>query len=299
MPKCKKCGKKGFFLPTFGDGYCKLCFEEIQLQKASEEKRILEESAKALEARYTDQEDRLQEVAQENDERIKQAAEERLSQLKSERFAKRMSRSHICPSEIYCGEKLKYQYEDVKIFTPDDLNVRVLDFNIGDTACLQLEPHNIYDSKAVLVKSNNNSLGYIYRGTIQDMVHDWKEKELPIWCVISDIDDESHTFWLDIAFYKTPPRTRPVKIFRLIGNKSEEMQENIAFSSEGEIISYNYDFERDKYEAISGDILGYFPASANELLEAESAEAYIKEICTDDNGKYIIKVAVEYDKISD
>ncbi len=69
------------------------------------------------------------------------------------------------------------------------------------------------------------------------------------------------------------------------------MQENIFLSSVGDSVDAFYETEKEKYLAIGPNDIGYFPKSAEEYLENEF-EAFIEDIDTDDDGNYIVKVAV-------
>ena len=89
------------------------------------------------------------------------------------------------------------------------------------------------------------------------------------------------------------PYLQPIKSYKLTGNKNVEMQENIDLCSEGEYISFEYDFYKERYFALSnGFEIGYFPASASSILESENITAVISEILENESDKYEVYVDV-------
>lgn len=105
------------------------------------------------------------------------------------------------PSSID-GIRLAYKYEREKIYTPDTITADFTQINPGDFVRLEPEPSNPYDKMAVAVYVEDEKIGYLYKGRIKDMVHDFQRDELPIYAHISAIDDEERVVFLFVAFYR-------------------------------------------------------------------------------------------------
>lgn len=209
-----------------------------------------------------------------------------------------MGNKEIAPSSIN-GKSLAYQYDEkiaiIRGQEPDFENVMV-----GFDAKFTPEPNNPYDKKAISVFSNEIKLGYLYKGKLQEMVHDYIRRGDPVYSYISNIDPNKKTITLFIGFYKELEseyekliKKAAYKTFRLTGNKSEEFQDNIMFLSSGEEIDHDYDYEKDKYAAFAnGGEVGFFPKSATDLLE-NGCKVFIDEISENENAdKYDISVAI-------
>ena len=196
--------------------------------------------------------------------------------------------------EVIDGERIAYHYDYEKIYIPDGC---VIDYNKvlpGEKVQLIREPDNPYDKKAVkVVTADGLWLGYLFKGTKQDMVHDFQNRNLPILSMVSFSDSESKVIKIFLGFYRTNRRAeKATKIFKLTGNRNTDMQEALNICSENDEVTYDYDYDKEKYIASSGEEIGYFPKSANDLLEAEPS-AYISKIEIDDDLNYTVFVAVE------
>ena len=89
-------------------------------------------------------------------------------------------------AQIAERKKAKEQAAPVKsfiieddVFTPDD----VADKNVGDIEAsatsfvhFETEPDNPYDSKAIKVMSGDDCIGYVFKGRLQDTLHEYAEK---------------------------------------------------------------------------------------------------------------------------
>ena len=201
---------------------------------------------------------------------------------------------HINYSDVRGNFRKTYYYENVRIFSPDEIDLH--QFNLGNVLTLKQEPTNPYDDRAVMLLYNRQKLGYLYRNKLQEMANDYLERDdSMVMARIYDISLEHHTVWIDICFYRIAPREkRPgTKEYRLTGNRNAEMQEALCFLDITDPVTYSWDFEKEKYIAFSrsGDI-GYFPASAEPFLE-KKAPVEIAEITEDDEGRYGVIVSVQ------
>lgn len=193
---------------------------------------------------------------------------------------------HI-PSKID-GKSVRYKYNDVELFTPDGTKIRSMPV-CGDAVELVFEPDNVYDNRAIKAVVNGEFVGYMHKGRLQDMIHDFKDAGLPIFSYVSSVGDHIRIY---IAFYKNKMRSTDYKAYTLVSNKKEDMQDAIDCCEEGDDVEYDYDYDKEKYLATSGGDIGYFPKSANEIL-SEDPDAYVLEIAEDENGVRSVKVAVE------
>jgi hypothetical protein len=83
--------------------------------------------------------------------------------------------------EMKCNEisyELAYSYADVLVVGTDFIpNKEILNtLDIGNVIALQAEPENTYDSYAVAFYKGNDKIGYIRKGTLQDMIHDFMKR---------------------------------------------------------------------------------------------------------------------------
>lgn len=188
---------------------------------------------------------------------------------------------------------LAYQYDDENIAI-----IRGQEPNFELVICesdvsFEKEPNNPYDKKAIAVYSDNQKLGYLYKGKIQDMVNDFLDRSAPISSFIKHIDVKNKKIALAVAFYK---EKSPDKIVRITGSGSVEKQDNIMLLSEGDEIEYEYDFDKEKYTAYAiGDDIGFFPKSVNDLLD-NNPRVIVNEIeYNDSNDKYSVSASIYVD----
>lgn len=199
----------------------------------------------------------------------------------------------VIPSKI-SGTKVSYKYDDVKIFTPEDL-ADGIDFPaipLAEKVQLVQEPENTYDRNAVAVYRGNQKIGYLRKGKIQEMANDFLKNSWTIFAAIQTIDDDERKIGLALAFYKPHIITGEVKTFKLTGNRNQSMQDAIGLVDEGDEVSYSYDAETEKYIASVADDIGYFPKSADRWLEDDPV-VVVSSIEEDENGKYTVFVDIE------
>lgn len=193
--------------------------------------------------------------------------------------------------EDFDGKKLKYKYNDVAIFTPEDLKIDLEMLEPGNDLYFIKEPQNPYDNKAVAVYENGRKIGYMYRTVIKDMVNDYIDADCPVLAHISSIDDEEQKIRIFIAFYgSTFSKTIDSKLvksgfiesgkeYKLTGNRNEIMQEYISCMSAGEEVELEYDFDKEKYlvYGIGGLEIGYLPKAAEKYEDREFVISRIEE----------------------
>lgn len=187
--------------------------------------------------------------------------------------------------------KMKYHYDRVRIFTPKELAPSLASFNPGDRVSFVPEPTNPKDANAVSVVHPAGSCGYLYRGSMQEMVNDYIRKEWPIYSHIDSIDDDAHEITLFIAFYAPSAPSAPVsKTFRLAGTSGQAAQDTIMLLHPDDELEVEYDDEKEKYIVYSmGDPIGYLPKAAEEY--ADDHTCYVDEISED--SSYVVRVRFE------
>lgn len=253
MPKCTRCGKRGLFLQVNNRGHCEQCIAEIK-----EERR---------------RQDEAQAVSVPIPEPVPVPEPPKTVYVPSTKD----------------GHKMAYHYDHVKIFSPDELDIsHVLP---GDSVDFVPEPDNAYDARAIRVMRSGDFIGYIRKGTIQDMIHDWLSRDLPYISHVSSIEYDEHEVKVFLAFYRSRP-TQPVDVLKLTGNRNKGMQEIISACHEDEEVEAYYEPEKDKYLALCGGEIGYFPKSVEKYVD-EEALFFIERVVEDDNGVYSVFVRVE------
>jgi hypothetical protein len=190
-----------------------------------------------------------------------------------------------------------YKYENVEIYRPDVSFSEIFEYDIVDIIPELNNPHN---SDIVSVQFHGNILGYLSKGTIQDMVHDFLKRGELIRAIVQKIDGTK--IFLKIYFYK--PRNsvlthqEPI-IVRLSGNTNQDMQENIGYCQHGDKISIDYDFDKDIYCVFCDDLeIGYIPKSQTAILQELEADRYdfsgeIIDISENASEKYVVKVKIQ------
>lgn len=203
---------------------------------------------------------------------------------------------------------LAYHYEAVDVAIIRGMEPDFSQLKINMPVTFEPEPTNQYDPNAVIVKTGNLKIGYLYKGTRQEMTLDYIRRGDPIRSHIVEVDKANNSVKVAIGYYKEKlhkPRENeleqlirmeaPYKTFKLTGNRNEEMQDTLSLCSEGVEVDYEYDYEKEKYLAICVDEIGYFSKSAEKYLEEEIHPAFIEKIEEDENGKYSVKVTVFYE----
>lgn len=170
MAKCERCGKKGLFLKLSSYGYCDECTNALFGKTLVSKIETLEEERELLFMRY---------------------AREWI-----ERFG-------WLPAEASDGHPVKYKYSDVQLYVPDDFNLDDCSDIDGLPVFFYREEDNEYDARALLVVTETGKrLGYIHKGKMQDMIHDFMDEDLPILSTVDAIDIDAREVSLKVFFYR-------------------------------------------------------------------------------------------------
>lgn len=200
---------------------------------------------------------------------------------------------HI-PSVI--GEyELEYKYYDVEVnlCVPKEKSIigKPLTFSVDDK-----ENDNIDDeesSASVFVSIGGNTVGKILSEKLSDMIIDFLDRNEPVYGVLNYYDEyKTHMF---LGFYKIPKYKRLIKRgasyteVKLQG--TNKFRDNLVLCSVGEEVSYSFDYEKEKYLALCGFDIGFFPKSSNKLLE-ENPSVFINNIEEDEDGNVSVFVSI-------
>lgn len=192
----------------------------------------------------------------------------------------------------------KYKYDDVPVYRPDASFSELFEYDSVDVV---LEPENPYDSKAVSFVFHGNTIGYLNKGTLQDMIHDFLNRGDLVKAQVQKI--ESDKVYLKLFFCCKRSELLPaVDSFsvKLVSNSKQEWQDNIALCSEGEEVDLEYDFEKDKYLVTSCNCeIGYIPESKTSYISTLEDKGYfpigeIQETDMSDSGKYYVIIEVSF-----
>ena len=116
------------------------------------------------------------------------------------------------------------------------------------------EPDNIYDENALKIICKEVCIGYVYRGLIQDMIHDFQKKNLPIIAFYNGtkLRDDKIVYMYTISFYKDLNLLH-YKLFNLdkINLKdsytNEPRKESFYLLSPGDILELDYNSRDEEY----------------------------------------------------
>lgn len=208
------------------------------------------------------------------------------------------------PSAI--GEyKIAYQYDE-GIALPNIENCLVK--GIGSELSFVAEPDNEYDKRAIKIIADDMFLGYVYKGRIQDMIHDFTKRQEPIYAKLASIDDDESKATMVIAFYIDPFRvaakyenvsTKLIKTSKRIDEYTNR-QDACSSLTRGEVLELEFDVETDTYIALNdiGEEVGEINKKISDsILEKEDefeVVCLVDEVDEDDNGKCNVKVLVYF-----
>lgn len=178
--------------------------------------------------------------------------------------------SHL--SNIIDDYVLKYKYEQNLYLTCDINNIIGCE---GEYLDFYQEPENEYDSNAIAIYLHNKKIGYVYKGTIQDMIHDWKKRNEYFKGILSTINTQDNTATYIIGFYKNiQSLDTPSKDFSLIKTKKKiddytNRNDNLCNCHKGETVSVEYDYECNNYVVYNecGEEIGELNSKASEYIE--------------------------------
>ena len=200
---------------------------------------------------------------------------------------------HFLPNVID-DMALKYSYEAHLVMLPDVCGVADLIGKTGKSLDIVLEPENEYDPRAVALYLEEKKIGYVHKGRLQDMIHDWIERGDEIRCCLKRLTAEDAYFL--IGFYKDFDYFKG-RTFKLVGVTKMD-GEGISRARNAEVLSPGDSVwvfvDDDKYIVTDGPLdFGELPKAAIEYAEGASRIVGKVEECDfDDNGKPEIYVTI-------
>lgn len=173
--------------------------------------------------------------------------------------------------------------------------------NGGKSLTFKQEPENTHDEKAVAVYLNGSKIGYIYRGTVQDMFNDYIKRGWRVSGYLNkySVNDSKATY--KIGFYK-PLDIFESKRFYLskIKKKIDEYttrEDNLLNCDEGDVLTIEYEVADDCF-VVFNDIyeeVGELPKSATSFINENDHKKIvgILDACDEnDDGKTKAEISV-------
>ena len=190
------------------------------------------------------------------------------------------------------GKACAYHYENVSMLPLPGLALEPL---IGQKITF------VPEGDSVTIYCQSKPIGYMKPGTLSRMVVDWTNKQDPNFAVLTHIDDLNQEAAFDLFFYRDElayqlSKDPDAKRYRLIGNRSGEMQDQAGCCVTGQLCSLEYDFDKEKYMVLADGLeIGYLPTPAEKIVQQEGEE-YVKVIVADtsidDEFKTVVLVYV-------
>ena len=112
----------------------------------------------------------------------------------------------ISPSLPGSNYNLAYHYDDVMFYPPVDMVSKVNKKLLfpGAEVSLKPEPKNKYDNRAIALYVSGHQIGYLRKGTLQDMAHDYMAKQWPIKATLSSLNliHGEYQGYISLSFYR-------------------------------------------------------------------------------------------------
>lgn len=194
---------------------------------------------------------------------------------------------------------LCYEYEENLFLRDGSINCFV--GNGGKPLSFVSEPSNEYDNKAIAVYLNEDKVGYVYKGKIQDMINDWISRGDYFFGYVNKFSIANSKVTYKIGFYK-PLNRFENKVFRLtkISKKVDDdttREDNLLLCNPGEVVTIEADIEtgnlivfNDAFEEI-----GELPKNSAKFIDGENYKklvGVIENIETNDEDKTEADVVV-------
>ena len=204
------------------------------------------------------------------------------------------------------GYKIAYHYKDNGIAMPNMENCMAV--KIGTELPLVPEPDNEYDNRAIKIMAGDQFLGYVYKGQIQDMIHDFTERNEVIYAAFQGVEDETEKPSMVIAFYQNPfekyARYDSIKATLTKTSKKidgfENRQDNFFAVERGNTLELEYDDETETYIVTNdmgnelGEISKSVSAKIQEREDTDEPICIVDEVTETDDGKYGAKVIIYF-----
>ena len=108
----------------------------------------------------------------------------------------------VFPKQLKNGQRLYKVYDHVSICVISGKEPNFALLHTKDKLEFRKEPTNRYDSRAIAVYDGKQRLGYLFRGTGQDMTHDFMDKGQVILARLQGVDIENGMLFMKVAYYR-------------------------------------------------------------------------------------------------
>lgn len=201
----------------------------------------------------------------------------------------------IVPNE-YMGGILSYSYDDVQIEVAEQNMSRI--YTVPDHTQLSFKRYD--DDHRIELYKDDLLIGSMYDNKLLGMAFDFLKK--PDKNVIAVLIS-SNPVTIGLYFYnpisselKRMENVTDSKVFKLVSNRNNDMQESIESCEEGDSVDFDYDYDKEKYLVSAGPWdIGYMPSGFNSYKEKhQDVTGRIYEIVEpeDDDEKYSVSVIV-------
>jgi hypothetical protein len=202
--------------------------------------------------------------------------------------------------------KIAYHYKGEEIALPNIENC--MSVKMASELSFENEPTNEYDKKAIRIIADGKFIGYVYKGKIQDMIHDFTKRKEPIYAILQSFDDINNKVSMFIAFYRNPfeiyskcesIKTKLVKCSKKVDEYTNR-QDNFCGVKRGDTITIEYNEEYETYVALDecggelGEISKSISAKIKEREDMDEPICIVEETAEDDNGKYGANVLIYF-----
>lgn len=210
------------------------------------------------------------------------------------------------PEPFIKGNYLYKVYENVDIALSEKSNItpqfdKLLDFIF--------EPTNEYDSNAIKIMQDGNYLGYVYKGRLQQMIHDFNKRNEPYFALIDSIEPK---ITYTIAFYKDVTTLDSITTKLIKTNKADSLYEDedkdliqyryehIENTSIGECLILEYDYMEETYVVSNsyaeelGEINKRMSEKIHNLENDNYIYPYLHNVDENENGKMQCSIIIYY-----
>lgn len=297
---CTQCGKLLYpdtSIEWDGQTYCTSCFKPIVEKIFADFKRM-----KELQQEITQLQAKKEELLQEKNEQLKKI-ETTVSAPESPHKEKASSRLlNYLEDETGEGWYLKYEYEKDICFI--DTSAKLLEGKSGKQLEFRPEPENTYDPGAVAIYLDDQKIGYVYKGYVQDMIRDWTKRGEMFGGHILSVDVSNNTAAYIIGFYKTEDFVEHKEFDLIKTNKKDYLgnlrSDRLCFCQEGNEVIIEYDSSIDSF-VVYNDMYEELGELGTKFRQWEEENSYnkvfgiISHISDEDidNPKLKIKVILE------
>ena len=211
---------------------------------------------------------------------------------------------------------LKWKYMDVLIAGTCYRNIDYSKLSFNTTIKLKKEPDNVYDNNAIQIFQGDLFLGYMPKGTLQNMLNKYLDNEnYFVFSKLSLIDETDQKLQIQIAFYKEIDKKDYKSYQKVVANLTKtskkddgimaSRQDSLCFLQTGDFVNIeeHYDTNCLLVSNSDGNELGEINESiSNKVKEYINNPQFIVlteviDVTESDSGKYGAKVAIHiYEK---